>query len=342
MTMKRTYYAITLLLSVVALTACRHDKPAATPQPVKVVTLKAAATTADGRRGFSGTVEESDGTSLSFSTAGTISRMYVGEGQTVAQGALLAEVDPTTAQNAYDAALAMRQQAEDAYARMKQLHDNGSLPEIQWVEVQSKLRQAVSAEQIARKGLADCRLYAPFGGYVAHRAADAGENVMPGAPVLKLVRIDRVKVKIAVPEGEIAAMKPGDAVEVEVQALGGRRFAGRVAEKGVEANPLSRSYDVKVLVDNPRHELLPGMVCSAYAGRAAGGRTITLPAGVVRLDSDNHTFVWLCRDGRAEKRAVTVGETTAAGVVIADGLTEGDEVITEGGQKVSEGTRVTR
>ena len=338
--MKRTSYIITLLIGAGLLSACKQESKPAETGPVKVTTEKVAATTLSGGQEFSGTVEEENGASLSFATAGTIKQIFVTEGQMVAQGALLAEVDPTTAQNAYNAALAMREQAEDAYARMKQLHDAGSLPEIQWIEVQSKLRQAVSSEQIARKGLADCKLYAPFGGFVAQKLAEVGQNAMPGVPVMKLVKIGQVKVKIAVPETEIAAVKRGDAVEVEVQALGGRRFTGKVTEKGVEANALSRSYEVKVSVANPKGELLPGMVCSAFLGDAADRQAIVVPGRIVLLDSDNRTFVWLNEGGKAVKRYVTVGEQTARGVVVSSGLSEGDAIITEGWQKVSEGMAV--
>lgn len=334
------FLSLSLLVCVGLLTGCKQDVKSAERGPVKVVTEKVAATTLDGGQGFSGTVEEENGASLSFATAGTVSKIYVSEGQMVAQGALLAEVDPVTAQNAYDGALATREQAEDAYARMKQLHDAGSLPEIQWIEVQSKLKQAVAAEQIARKGLNDCKLYAPFGGFVAQKLVEVGQNAMPGVPVLKLVKIGQVKVKIAVPETEIASVRKGDKVAITVQALGGKNFEGTVAEKGVEANALSRSYEVKVAVANPQNELLPGMVCNAFLGKAADRHAIVLPSHVVLLDSDNRTFVWLNVGGKAVKRYVTIGEQTARGVVVSSGLAAGDAVITEGWQKVSEGMAV--
>lgn len=337
---RRMFLSLSLLVCVGLLTGCKQDVKSAERGPVKVVTEKVAATVIDGGQGFSGTVEEENGASLSFATAGTVSKIYVSEGQMVAQGALLAEVDPVTAQNAYDGALATREQAEDAYARMKQLHDAGSLPEIQWIEVQSKLKQAVAAEQIARKGLNDCKLYAPFGGFVAQKLVEVGQNAMPGVPVLKLVKIGQVKVKIAVPETEIASVRKGDKVAITVQALGGKKFEGTVAEKGVEANALSRSYDVKVAVANPQNELLPGMVCNAFLGEAASQQAIVLPSHVVLLDSDNRTFVWLNVGGKAVKRYVTIGEQTARGVVVSSGLAAGDAVITEGWQKVSEGMAV--
>lgn len=100
-------------------------------------------------------------------------------GDRVAKGQLIATVDPFSMQSSYDAAKASLAQAEDAYRRMKELYDKGSLPEIKWVEVQSKLQQAKSMEEVARKNLDDCKLYAPFSGIISEKMAEVGQNIMP-------------------------------------------------------------------------------------------------------------------------------------------------------------------
>lgn len=86
------------------------------------------------------------------------------------QGQLLATLDEVSMQNRYQAAKAALKQAEDAYQRMKELHEKGSLAEMKWVEVQSKLQQAQSMEAVARKNLTDCQLYAPFSGVIAEKS----------------------------------------------------------------------------------------------------------------------------------------------------------------------------
>ena len=196
-------------------------------------------------------MEEENGTAVSFPTGGTIRSIDVVVGQRVGAGQVLATVDPTSVQSSYEAAKATLEQAKDAYARMKQLYDKGSLPEIQWVEVQSKLQQAESMERIARKNLDDCAIRAPFGGVISAKEMEVGQQAAPGMPVVRVVKIDRVKVKIAVPEAEIADMKVGRKAEIRVAALGDKAFEGHVVEKGVAADPLSHAYEVKLLVMNP-------------------------------------------------------------------------------------------
>lgn len=348
---KRHFFPVLLLaaggaLSLAGCSDSPKEKPTEAP-PVRVEVLTMKAAPASGLGSYSATVEEESGTAVSFATAGTVSRIYVEAGQTVGRGARVADLDPLTARNAHEAALAVRRQAEDAYARMKQLHEAGSLSDIDWMEVQSKLSQAVSSEQIARKGLSDCQLTAPCAGYVSVKAVEPGQNVLPGQQVVRIVQIDRVKVTLSVPEDEIAGVSEGQAVSVSVAALGGRTFAGRVTERGVEADPLSRSYRVKALLQNPGHVLLPGMVCEARiepsrsASASADSAAFLLPAPVVQIDIDNRPFVWTVANGRAHKTYIEVGPSVGERVTVAAGLGAGSCVIVAGQQKVSEGTRVS-
>lgn len=330
-------------LPVVALllTGCQQPQQSAGPQPVKVSEVAVAQAAVGNVRSYSGTVEEASGTSLSFPLGGTVSRVLVEVGQRVGRGQLVATLDGTALQSAYTAARAALSQAEDAYRRMEQLHASGSLPEIQWVEAQTALSQAQSAEQIARKNLDDAKLLAPFAGVIAEKGVDDGENVMPGQAVVRLVDVARVKVAIAVPETEVAEVAVGSTVAIGVAALGGATFSGRIVEKGVAASPLTRSYCVKALVDNPGGALLPGMICDLVLDDDAQGCAVVVPANVVQLDHANRRFVWVDSGGHASRRYVTTGATTAGGVVIAGGLAPGDTLIVEGQQKVSEGTPVT-
>lgn len=330
--------------------------------PVKVKTITVGTTTVGGLQTYSGTIEEQSGSSLSFAGMGTVKSINVSQGQFVHQGQLIATIDASTSNSSMNMAQATTaqaedalKQAEDAYQRMKMLHDNGSLPEIQWIEMETKLNQARSmvkqakaAEQIARKGVQDTRLFAPFSGYISQKSVEVGANVAPGVPVVKLVKIGQVKVKISVPEEEIAAFHKGQTLHVRVAALGNRVFESRVSECGVSADPLSRSYEVKGTIANPHHELLPGMVCevSTNAQRPSSDSQhlspsfISLPANIVQIDADNQPFVWIVEGGKAHKALVTTSENIGDNVLIASGLKQGDKVIVEGGQKVSTDMKV--
>lgn len=332
------------VLAVIMLSGCGGKKAETSETPVKVKTMTVGtASTLQGQT-YTGTIEEENGSMLSFAAMGTVESINVQEGQFVSKGQLIGVVNATSARNAHAAAVAAKEQALDAQKRMKMLHDNGSLPEIKWVETQTQVRQATANEQIARKSLSDTRLYAPYSGYIVQKLVESGANVGPGVPVVRLVRIDRVKVKISVPEEEIGSFSDGMGLRVAVSALNNKVFEGRVTEKNVSADALSRSYDVKAIINNPRHELLPGMIAEvATEGSASGSvaQQIALPAGLIQLDADNKTFVWTVAGGKAKKTYINIGENIGDKVAVTDGLRPGDKVITEGQQKVSTGMKVS-
>lgn len=334
-----------LLAGMLMLGSCgEKNRKERAVEPVNVKTMTVQQETADGLQGYSGTLEEMSGSSLSFASVGTLRSVSVGESQMVRQGQLVATIDETSLKSAHEAALAAKEQALDAEQRMKLLHDAGSLPEIKWIEVQTQVRQAISAEKMAKKALTDTRLYAPFSGYVAEKQAEAGQSVAPGVPIVKLVRIDHVKVSISAPEEEIAQIHTGQSLQVKVPALGGKTFEAKVAEKGVTADALSRSYEVKGIIGNPQHELLPGMIAEVHLGTMGTSQhkeqSITLPAEIIQIDADNRPFVWTVVDNKAQKAYVTLGQNIGDNVQISKGLKAGDKVICEGQQKVSNGMKV--
>ena len=140
---------------------------------------------------------------------GRVKSVQVDLGSRVRQGQLLATLDEVSMQNTYQAAKAALKQAEDAYRRMKELHEKGS---------HGRDEVGRSAEQVAAgsvhggggpKNLTDCQLYAPFSGVIAEKSLEVGQNVVPGVQVLKLVSDDRLKVRISVPETEITRVSRG-------------------------------------------------------------------------------------------------------------------------------------
>lgn len=306
--------------------------------PVKVV--KVSESSYMNSRNYVGTVEAVSSSSLSFEVMGNVSKVFVTEGENVQKGKLLATLDKATLQNSYNASLASLKEAQDAYNRMKSLYDNGSLPEMKWVEVQSKLQQAVSMEQISRKSLKDAGLYAPFSGVISSKSIEPGMNVMPGIEVMQLADISTVNIKIAVPEKEISRVNKGQQAEVMVGALGDKLFTGVVSEKGIAANPLAHTYEVKIKLNNTSHELMPGMVCKVGVHSHETETGIVLPTHTVQLQPDGKKFVWVVKDNAASQRIVNTGDLTAEGVIITAGLQPGDEVIVAGNQKVSEGTKI--
>ena len=330
------------LMALLVLCNCSEKKTDGVKAPVRVKTQLVSPGMVDNAQTYVGIVEEREATAVSFTGMGVVKRMLVSEGQAVGRGQLIAEMDDTQARSLVAGAEAQMAQADDALARFKMLHDNGSLPEVQWLEIQSKVAQARSQLEVARKNLADCRLTAPVSGIVGRKLVGAGETALPSQAVVSILDISSVKVKVAVPEAEIGGISASTPTKIRVEAVGGNFQGGRI-EKGVEADALTHTYDIRINVDNNGHRLLPGMVASvrfvSEGSQAVGGRMI--PVTSVQRRADGSLFVWTV-DGQktARRTTVAIGHTEGNYVLVTDGLNMGDRIVTEGYQKLSEGTKV--
>ena len=336
-----TGWLVAFIISCMMLTGCTEKSRKLEKKNVKVETISVGNTNLGGTKDYVGTIEEKMGSTLSFEIAGNITSIRVEEGDRVSKGQLLATINPTTVKEAHRATLTTLKQAQDAYRRFRPLHQSGTISDMKWVEIGSKLEQAKAAESIARQQLSHSTLTAPFAGVIAAKNVDLGTYVLPGQPVLKLANVAQVNAKISVPEAEISHLHVGDKVKLTVAALSGAIFRGTISEKGIDANPISHTYDVKVGITNPQGRLLPGMVCNAQVqGSAATPSHITVPPQSIELDVDNSRFVWTVVNGKAHQQPVTTGDFEGDGIVILSGLKAGDQVIINGQQKVSEGMNV--
>ena len=157
-------------------------------------------------------------------------------------------------------------------------------------------------------------------------------------PVISLINTEKLAVKVTVPEAEIAAIHVGDPAEIVIPALNDRSYHGKVSEKGLSASLLTHSYPVKLLIDHPDKDLVPGMISKVML-KADVNTAIIVPANAILINKDGN-FVWVEEDGRATRRMIQISGYSGNGVIVNEGLQSGDRVIVEGYQKVSEGMKV--
>jgi len=332
------------LLTLLMICSCSEKKESKVKAPTRVKTEVVGEATINIQQQYVGIVEEHEGTAVSFTGMGMVKRMLVNEGQAVSRGQLIAEMDDTQARNLLNGAEAAMTQANDALERYKLLYDNGSLPEVQWVEIQSKVAQAKSQYEVAKKNLADCRLTAPVSGIVGKKLVGAGETAMPSQAVVTILDISSVKVKVSIPEAEVSSITASTPTIINVEAAQKQVSGGKI-EKGVQADALTHTYEVRVNVQNTDRKLLPGMVASVSFGseqvRKSGSEMILLPVTAVQKKADGSLFVWtVTKDSTTHRTTVSAGQTQGNRMLIINGIENGVRIVTEGYQKLSEGSKV--
>ena len=223
-----SFFAMTLLLI-----ACgRHDNKsvsADSQEAIKVTTAVVKSSDSLNVLAYSGTIEAFQTIPVSFQTAGTVESVFLDEGMPVRKGQLLATLDTKDLMNMFKLSEAQYNQALDAYNRLKTVHQNGSLTEIKWVEMESNLKQAESSMNIAKNNLDKAQLRAPESGFIGKRNIEPGMSSISITSPFEIVKIDRIYVRLSVPENEISKIKEGMKATFEVPAIEKGTFTGEVA-----------------------------------------------------------------------------------------------------------------
>ncbi len=338
--MKYTLLTTTGLL-ILCLCSCRHEQvnTAITSDTIAVQVMAVDYAATNEQSNYVGVAEAFQSIPLTFLTAGTIEKVMVSEGETVKKGQLLASLNTASYRNILTAALAKEKQAQDAYERLSGVYKNGSLPEVKMIEIETSLEQTKAAAEVAQKNVDDCSLLAPVSGMIGTRSAEPGMNVVPGSPVMTLVNIDKINIKVAIPENEIADINKGQPAVIYVPALNNDQYNGKVVQKGVVANPISHSYEIKITIDNNGDRLRPGMLCNVFIGSNDAGKVLCIPQQAVMVDAAGKSYVYVADSiaSQALRRNVNTGALTAQGsIIITGGLEIGDRVITQGYQKIND------
>lgn len=293
---------------------------------------------------YSGTIEASQTIPLTFQSTGTVEKIYVEVGDAVKKGQLLASVDRSDMQNIYNVTLAKYEQAKDAYDRLKSVHDQGSLPEIKWVEMESNMEQAKQSLELSKNNLDKCNMYSPVDGFVGRRNIEPGQSAIGSSlSPIELVKIETINVKVSVPENEIGKISKGQKAIFSVSALDEKQFDGAVTNVSPVADVISRTYTVKISVKNFNYELKPGMVCDVTLNLNRGAVSLVVPYKAVSKDSDGNTYVYVVSlDGKSvKKQNITTGNYNGSGIEVISGLTKDQVVVCEGCEKLSDNSLIS-
>lgn len=286
---------------------------------------------------------------VSSPIAGRVLRLLARPGDTIEAGQPLLELDaPEYGQALADLAKARaaRELDEHAYARSRLLYDHGVLARRELESAQADLAQARAEEQRARGRIRNLVpfgnengetggryiLRAPIAGVLVDRQVNPGSEVRPDAPNPLFVITDpsRLWVLADLPERALDAAHAGQQTLIEVDAFADTRFRGRVAYIGTALDPNTRRIPVRITVDNRDGRLRPEMFARVTLLADTGKNVIRVPnTAIVTEGVSNFVFVEKA-PGTLEKRAVRLEHQTADHSVVAEGITGGERIVTQG------------
>lgn len=271
--------------------------------------------------------------------AGRVEWIGPKEGQTVREGDLIAKVDVASLKAALDRAEAALKLAEDLYQRRYKLFEKSIIN-------QEELDKSATERTLAQANLRQMQieydrgfLKAPVTGMVNHLFVDEGEFVDKGKPFVDLVNVDKIKINVNVPELDVRYLKVGHKALVRVDAFPDRELTGIIDFVAYKADPATKTFHVKVIVDNPNHEVRPGMIARVAFLRRIIPDALAAPIFAI-VDKGGERILFVEKNGEAQARTISIGAIEGDKIQITKGLEPGDNLIVVGQKDVEEGMKV--
>ena len=335
-------------------------------QPKGVSVAEVARRDFDRSVRFTGTLQPQNRAGLRALVEGTIDKFPVEIGDRVEKGQLLFQVRLVDyelrvrqARSAIRVAEATEQtyrvSVEDAKReklRMENLYKEGSATEqmqdragTEYDRAQAVLEQAKATVTQARVGLdtalqalEDCTVTAPYAGFVTGKYREQDEYVRRGEVVVEIMDLTTLKAEVALPERYFESVSPGTAVPIEVGS-GVMEVEGEVVAVNPKIDPQTRTFLIKVRVDNQEGRLKAGLFCSGLLSLPSTKGGIAVPSAAL-LNDEGRSFVWVAESGKVQRRVIQVGVSAEGFVQVTDGLQTGEKVVVEGVGGLMDGSLV--
>ncbi|HYT69546.1 MAG TPA: efflux RND transporter periplasmic adaptor subunit [Vicinamibacterales bacterium] len=235
---------------------------------------------------------------------------------------LVSRSDLEAAQTRYDTAKAAHDQA---LASARQLRAD--------IEAQS------SSLRLAQRNLRDAVIRAPFDGYVAERLVAQGQYVQPQAPVMRLVRLQPLKLTAEIPEKFAPWIQTGREMTVKVDAFPGQVFAGRVVRISPAVNLKSRAFAIEGEIPNTDGRLKPGTFARVEITTDRVERAVTIPVAAVQSRYGTNR-VFLVQNGQLLGKEIVLGDRLGDRVEVAKGLEPGTAIVANDVEQLADGMKV--
>ncbi|HSE27535.1 MAG TPA: efflux RND transporter periplasmic adaptor subunit [Gemmatimonadales bacterium] len=270
---------------------------------------------------------------------GRITQILVRDGAVVGAGAGLFRIDDAELRAQVDRAEAEYDLATQALERTKTLIEQNASSQADLERAEATARSTRAALELLRIRLARTTVRAPFGGVVGGRTVSLGDYVTNSTDLISLQTVDPMRAAFDLPERYAEQVEVGQAIEFQVAALPGQTFRGVVDFVDPVVRLPGRSILVKARVPNPRGALQPGMFVEVRLATDVRPAAVVVPEEAV-VGTQMGTVVWVVKDGKVERREVTLGVRTPGQVEIRNGVAAGEAVVVGGQAMLQPGAPV--
>lgn len=286
-----------------------------------------------------GTARANEQVTLSAPVTERLVRLGFDDGDFVRRGQVVAVLAQGQESAQLAEAQARQREAQQQLGRIQTLRRRGFATQSA-LDTQSAAAGAARAQASeARASIAERVIQAPFSGYASLRTISPGAVVNSGTPIATISDISTIKLDFPVPETVLATLKPGLTIEARAAAWPDQPFRGQIANIDPVIDPNTRAVMVRANLPNTDGKLKPGMLLSV-AIETSPRLGLSVPELAIVGEGENRFVYTVDAGGTARRTAVRTGLRSAGRVEILEGLKPGQQVVTEGVVKLTDGMKV--
>ena len=305
-------------------------------QPVRVITLTLKPRRLEDKINLPAQVEPYEDLLVKAEVPGQVVTVLVEEGQTVEKGQILIQLDDRDYQTRLARIEANYRLAKLDYNRNAALAKMKAISMAKLDNIEAQLKDLEAQIREANLALSRTRIVAPIDGRLNEIKAKQGNYLAVGDPVAQILQLDQVKVKVGVPESDVAAIFDLEEAEVIIEALDKRRVKARKVFLSRQPRTLARLFDLELRVPNPDGQILPGMFARVELVKRVFNRALAIPLYAVITHSDER-FVYIEKDGQAKRKNIELGVLIGWQIQVTSGLAAGERVIVVGHRLLDDG-----
>jgi membrane fusion protein (multidrug efflux system) len=307
--------------------------------PITVIAEKVEPRTFTDRFTALGTAKANESIEVTSRTSSIVTRINFQEGQQVEAGHVLVELDTRQERANVSLAEAQLAQAESQYRRSMALRATQAVSEADLDQLEANLLVARAQLRGAQARLDILFIRAPFSGTVGLRKVSLGDLVGPDTIITTLDDTDPMKLEFGVPETFIGVVRKGMTISAASSVYPGRSFIGEVISVDSRVDPVTRSVTVVARASNRDGLLKPGMFLTVALERKR--ENVLLIPEEALVPREGRQFVFVAQDGKAVEREVVLGGRAPGLAEVTSGLEPGDLVVTEGTQRIRNGSPIS-
>ena len=308
------------------------------PTPVETATVGAEGVV--DRFSAVGTIEASEAITVAAEINGRVVQLPFREGDEIAAGDLIAQLDSSELVAQVARAEAELDQRRSSFERVQLVVERNLAAAQDFDDAAAALRVGEANLALARARLAKTQIVAPFEGAVGARRVSPGAFLRAGDPITELAAIRQIKIVFTAPERYVSRLHRGARVSVETTAFPGMMLEGVIDVVEPMLDPGTRSVRVIARAANPESRFRPGMSANVTAVLDERPHALTIPNEAVFARGNQMLVYVVLPDSTVTETPVVLGTREATFVEVVDGLEPGMHVVRAGHQKLREGARV--